>query len=378
MKLRITNPGVLSTVQDKGRYGYMKAGVRTAGVMDSESYRAANAILENDANAAVLEMTLMGITAVIEEDGCFVLTGAEMGGALDGKPLERNQVIHAHTGQTLSMGMAVSGCRSYLAIEGGIDVPSVMGSRSTDVKCGIGGYQGRALLAGDLLYSERNETKKLTAELSVDGKKHFGQAAGQPTGQAALEANGQAAGQDAGREKTHQKEAYRKKPVSYGTSAIVRVVEGPQADWFSEEERRHFFHGTYEVTNESDRMGMRLKGRPVKSIHGVDIVSDGIAFGSIQITKSGMPIIMMADHQTTGGYAKIGTVCSFDLPKLAQLRPGNQVSFQQITVEEAQYLYCHPEERNRTAPLSLPNRKGEREGKRHHRFQKLLYHYRHG
>lgn len=366
MKLRITNPGVLSTVQDKGRYGYMKAGVRTAGAMDSESYRAANAILENDANAAVLEMTLMGITAVIEEDGGFVLTGAEMKGTLDGMPLERNQVIHAHTGQTLSMGMAVSGCRSYLAIEGGIDVPSVMGSRSTDVKCGIGGYQGRALLAGDLLYSGRNETKKPTAELSVDGKKHFGQAAGQ------------AAGQDAGREKTHQKEAYRKKPVSYGTSAIVRVVEGPQADWFSEEERRQFFQETYEVTNESDRMGMRLKGRPVESIHGVDIVSDGIAFGSIQITKSGMPIIMMADHQTTGGYAKIGTVCSFDLPKLAQLRPGNQVSFQQITVEEAQYLYCRPEEQNRTAPLSLPNRKGEHEGKRHHRFQRTVYYYRHG
>ena len=346
MKLRIVNPGVLSTVQDKGRFGFMKAGVRTAGVMDSDSYDGANAILGNSSTAAVLEMTLMGITAVVEEEGNFVLTGADMKAALNGMPIERDKVIHAKPGQELSMGMAVNGCRSYLSMEGGIDVPIVMGSRSTDVKCGIGGYEGRALLSGDVLCSGKNHA---AATKSDDDLK-----------------------------KGIRRKKKRKSPAAYGTSAEVRVVEGPQADWFSQKERDQFFRENYTVAAESDRMGMRLKGRSVESLHGVDIVSDGIAFGSIQITKSGMPIVMMADHQTTGGYAKIGTVCSFDLPKLAQLRPGDQVSFKRITIEEAQYLYCHPEEQNRTAPLAHPARSdADKEHRRHHHFQKFVYYYRH-
>ncbi len=355
MKLKIENPGVLSTIQDRGRYGYMKAGVRTAGVMDTDSYQTANAVLGNAPDAAVVEMTLMGITATVEEEGFLTLTGAEMNGTLDGIPLLRNQKIYARKGQRLVMGMVSSGCRGYLALEGGIDVPRVMGSRSTDVKCRIGGVEGRALRAGDVLCSGEEELPQ------------------EPAGTAAGE-SGEAGGQRI----PAQQEWYSKRPPVYETSVHVRVVEGPQADWFSEEERDRFFAETYTVAAESDRMGMRLKGRPVESLHGVDIVSDGIAFGSIQITKSGMPIIMMADHQTTGGYAKIGSVCSFDLPKLAQLRPGDQVSFCRISVEEAQNLYCHPQERNRTAPLACLQRKTSREGGFHrHRFQKTVYYYRH-
>ncbi len=354
MKLRIENPGVLSTIQDRGRYGYMKAGVRTAGVMDTDSYQTANAVLVNAPDAAVVEMTLMGMTAIVEEEGFLTLTGAEMNGTLDGIPFLRNQKIHARKGQRLAMGMASSGCRGYLALEGGIDVPRVMGSRSTDVKCRIGGVEGRALRAGDVLCSGEERLQE----------------------PAATAAGG--SGKDGGQRIPAQQESYAKRPPVYETSVRVRVVEGPQADWFSEEERDRFFAEAYTVAAESDRMGMRLKGRPVESLHGVDIVSDGIAFGSIQITKSGMPIIMMADHQTIGGYAKIGTVCSFDLPKLAQLRPGDQVSFCRISVEEAQNLYCHPQERNRTAPLACLGRKTIREeGCHRHRFQKTVYYYRH-
>lgn len=355
MRLRIENPGVLSTVQDQGRYGYMKAGVRTAGVMDTDSYQTANALLGNAPDAAVLEMTLMGITAIVEEEGFLVLTGAEMNGRLDGIPVLRNQKTYARRGQRLAMGMAGAGCRGYLALAGGIDVPKVMGSRSTDVKCHIGGLEGRALRSGDVLSSGTEETK------------------------AAAEGSGQKVpGTDPLLREDMQQSLQAARPLSYEGSVRVRVVEGPQADWFSQEERDRFFAETYTVAAESDRMGMRLKGRPVESLHGVDIVSDGIAFGSIQITKSGMPIVMMADHQTTGGYAKIGTVCSFDLPKLAQLRPGDEVSFCRVSVEEAQHLYCHPQERNRTAPLASLGRKASREeGSHRHRFQKTVYYYRH-
>lgn len=340
MKMTIEIPGVLTTVQDEGRYGYMEYGVRTGGAMDQDSFHAANRIVGNEENAAELEMTLMGITAVFDGDGVIALTGADMKAQLDGVPVERYAAVRVRSGQRLSMRMAGSGCRAYLAVSGGIAVPKVMGSSSTDVKCRLGGLEGRALQAGDVL--ETGSTGGSTEEKT--GK------------------------------------ALSVRPEKYGHSAHVRVVEGPQADWFSEEAREKFFHEIYHVSAESDRMGMRLDGAPVESLHGMDIVSDGIAFGSIQITKSGMPIVMMADHQTTGGYAKIGTVCSFDLPKLAQLRPGDTVQFERVSVEEAQALYLHPQERKRTKPLALAigNGGGEETTSRRHRFQKYNYYYRHG
>lgn len=343
MKIMVEMPGVLTTVQDQGRYGYMEYGVRTAGAMDMDSFLAANRIAGNPENAAVLEMTLMGMTAVFDGDGMIVLTGADMKARLDDMPAERYVRIPVRNGQRLSMGMAQNGCRAYLAVSGGIDVPSVMGSRSTDVKCCLGGLQGRALKAGDVLETGKPET-----------------------------------GEHA---ETENARIPKEKPVKYERSVEVRVVEGPQADWFSGEARDQFFRESYTVSAESDRMGIRLNGAPVESLHGTDIVSDGIAFGSIQITKSGMPIVMMADHQTTGGYAKIGTVCSFDLPKLAQLRPEDRVKFCRISVEEAQYLYLHPEERRRSKPLALTARTGGSSGtggRRRYRFQKYNYYYRHG
>ena len=152
-------PGVLTTVQDQGRYGYMEYGVRTAGAMDMDSFLAANRIAGNPENAAVLEMTLMGMTAVFDGDGMIVLTGADMKARLDDMPAERYVRIPVRNGQRLSMGMAQNGCRAYLAVSGGIDVPSVMGSRSTDVKCCLGGLQGRALKAGDVLETGNRRTR---------------------------------------------------------------------------------------------------------------------------------------------------------------------------------------------------------------------------
>ena len=168
-----------------------------------------------------------------------------------------------------------------------------MGSRSTNIKCGIGGFCGRRLQAGDILKTAEPDYSLIPSSF-YDLPEH---------------------------------------PV-YPSHVSLRVIEGPQADYFSEEEKHTFYSSSYTVSAESDRMGCRLNGPAVKSLHGTDIISDGIVFGSIQITSSGQPIIMTADRQTTGGYAKIATVCSFDLPALAQCRPGASVCFQRIRLED--------------------------------------------
>ncbi len=341
LKIQMEMPGILTTVQDQGRTGYMEYGVRTGGVMDRQSSRLANALVGNTNAAAVLEMTLMGITAVLEGEGTIALTGADMGACMDGIPVERYQAIPVKGKCRLTMGMAKNGCRGYLAVSGGIDVPLIMGSRSTDVKCSLGGLDGRPLKAGDELHSGTDfakDAEKAAMQKEIDALPHS---------------------------------------VKFDTAPTVRVVEGPQADWFSEEARSRFYGSEYKVSGESDRMGMRLEGESVESLHGVDIVSDGIAFGSIQIPKNGKPIVMMADHQTIGGYAKLGTVCSFDLPKLAQLKPGDKVYFEKISVERAQFLLQHPEEQERSTDLVFRSRTEGGKGRRHH-FQKYNYYYRHG
>lgn len=303
--LHIITPGPLTTVQDRGRYGYLRFGVGVSGVMDLDAYQAANALVGNRQEEAVLEATLAG--PVIEAGGpCLcAITGADMDAVLDGIPAPKYQSFPIQKGQRLALRLAKSGCRSYLAFQGGIQVPVVMGSRSTNLKCQLGGYKGRALQAGDTL-------------ALCDFKEAGG---GTPR---------------------------RLTPPFYTANKIIRVIEGPQADAFTET-GRHIFYGTsYLVTPDSDRMGIRLDGVPVESRHGTDIISDGIVFGSIQVPPSGKPIVLMADHQTTGGYAKIATVCSFDLPLLAQARPGDRIQFVKITLEQAAMVRRGRRERQKT------------------------------
>ncbi len=292
--MKVIIPGVLTTVQDLGRFGYQKSGMTCSGVMDTAAYRKANYLVGNEEGAAVLELTLYGGSCRFEEDAVIALTGADMQPEVDKKPVPMNQAVEVPAGAVLNLGMAKTGCRTYLAVAGGFAVPKVMGSYSTNLKCGIGGYEGRALKAGDEL----------------------------PIGEAA-----------------HTWDEVKGRRVSvmeYPKEVTVRIVPGPQEEYFTENGIRHFYSESYEVTESCDRMGYRLEGPEVESRSGTDIVSDGIVFGSIQIPSSGKPIILMADHQTTGGYAKIGTVCQMDLPKIAQCKPGDKIRFQKISVEEAQ------------------------------------------
>lgn len=301
MSVKIIRSGPLLTVQDRGRFGYLKYGVGNAGAMDKDAYELANALVGNTQGEAALEATLMGPELCFTRDCVCAVTGADMKPTLSGIPVEMDKAFLALKGSVLKLGFTVNGCRSYIAFSGGIEVPQVMESRSTDMKCRIGGMEGRKLQDGDLL--ELTDSSQSCVAILKKSKKI----------------------------KT-QKRTYEK-------IITVRVVMGPQDDAFSEKGLQTFLTGAYEVTSESDRMGIRLKGEPIESVDGVDIVSDGIAEGSIQVSNNGQPIVLMADHQTTGGYAKIATVLSVDIPLLAQAVPGSTVHFRKIGPDEAEHIY---------------------------------------
>ena len=297
MAVKIVLPGAVMTVQDGGRYGYQEAGVQVSGAMDQMAFRNANYLVGNEETEAVLEVTLFGGTLEFTEDTITAITGADMEPVVDGDPVEMNCPLLIRKGQILTLGMTRQGCRTYLAFAGGIDVPLVMGSRSTNLKCAFGGYRGRALKAGDVL--ELGKPK-----LSFDRVKKR-----------------------------------RTKGIETEKIIEVRAVPGPQQEYFTEAGEKAFYSGTYTITDQSDRMGYRLKGPLVESKNGTDIISDAIPLGAVQIPPSGQPIVLLADRQTTGGYAKIAVVCSFDIPKLVQGRPGDKVRFLKTDVKTAQKLY---------------------------------------
>lgn len=298
MSIKIITPGLLTTVQDCGRFGYQASGFSVSGVMDMRSYKIANILAGNAENLAVLEMTMLGVTVEFTQNTVFAMTGGDFSPTLNGDSVKMYQTVYANAGDVLKLGAAKTGSRGYLAVLGGIDVPLVMGSRSTNLKCKIGGYCGRALKAGDVL--------EIGDSYPVD---------------------------------------YRKKVRTFpaddfsADEAVIRVVLGPQDDYFTKKGIDTFLNETYTITKDADRMGFKLDGEVIENVSGVDIVSDGIALGSVQVPSSGKPIIMLADRQTTGGYAKIATVVSVDIPRLVQLKPGSRIRFEAVSVNEAEKLY---------------------------------------
>ena len=300
MSVKVIIPGALTTVQDAGRYGYQSSGIQTSGVMDHKAYEEANALVGNTGGEAVLEATLFGGVMEVTADTVAAVTGADMEPKVNNVPCGMNRPVLLRAGDTLSLDMAKSGCRSYIAFAGGVDVPVVLGSRSTNMKCRMGGYEGRPLQTGDAF-----ETG-LWGEEAAERYEEV-------------------------RDRSFPAEAY--------TSPIeVRVIEGPQAEYFTEKGKETFYSARYTISDQSDRMGYRLEGEAIESVDGTDIISDGIAFGAVQVPASGRPIVLLADRQTTGGYAKIATVCSFDIPRLVQGKPGDTVCFRRISLEEAQRI----------------------------------------
>lgn len=292
--IEIITPGLLTTVQDFGRVGVMKNGFTQNGAMDRYSMTVANRLCGNCDSAPVLEMTVLGVTARFTQDTVVCVSGADFGAKINDKPIKRNKAYKINNGDILSMGTAKSGMRAYLAVAGGIVGEYVFGSASTNLKFAFGGHFGKKLQSGDVL--------------SIG------------TGAFPL----------------CEIDKWEIPESEYSKDAQLRVVLGPQNEMYTDEDIRLFLSQEYEVNAQSDRMGIRLSGEPLKSKNGMDIISDGIVFGSVQVPNSGEPIILMADHQTTGGYAKIATVISVDLPRASQLSAGNTVRFKSVTVEEAE------------------------------------------
>ncbi len=299
MGFEVKDPGPFTTVQDAGRFGYQKFGVTPSGPMDTRAFQLANLLVGNPAGEGALEFTFKGPTLAFDEDEVIAITGGDMQPSLNGKKISRYRAVAVHAGDVLTFSFAAAGgCRGYIAVAGGLDIPEVMGSKSTLAQKKLGGLDGRALKAGDRI--GLTAPKKNLPDL-----------------------------------------ARRVLPVpEYPTDEVVlRVVLGPQDDAFSPEEQKKFFWYSFKVTNEYDRQGCRLeREEPVKHIKDGNIITDGISFGAIQVPSTGQPIIMMADRQTTGGYTKIGNVIAVDLPKLAQAKPGMKVRFVRVSIQTAQEL----------------------------------------
>ncbi|MHB0870091.1 MAG: 5-oxoprolinase subunit C family protein [Chloroflexota bacterium] len=293
MSLEILEPGFLTTIQDIGRFGYQRWGIPTAGAMDPFALKAANALVGNPPTAAGLEITLQGPRIRFAEGCAIAVTGGDLGARLDGWELEGWRRRLVSPGSVLDFAGRRSGARAYLAVSGGIAVEPWLGSRATYLLAAVGGLEGRALRAGDLLPIGPATLTPARPSVPPGRRPHY---SGEPT---------------------------------------VRVVLGPHADRFTDEGIESFLSGGYQVTPTSNRMGYRLEGPRIAHTRGPDLISCGIPLGGIQVPGSGQPIILMADHQTAGGYTMIATVIQADIPLVAQLLPGERVRFEAVSLEEA-------------------------------------------
>jgi biotin-dependent carboxylase-like uncharacterized protein len=286
--LRVRKPGLLTTVQDLGRPGLAHLGVPTAGAADRRAFGLANRLVGNPPGAAALEITLAGPELELESGGWLALTGGRVAVDLDGRPVPMDVAVRAEPGQVLRIGSVTSGLRAYLAVRGGIDVPEVLGSRSTDTLARVGPPRlenGIRLPVGD----------------RVDGDP-FRQVA--PT-----------------------------RPVD--PEPVLRTVRGPRAELFTDAALRTLIGTAWTVTSDSDRTGVRLDGPVLERRRKVELASEGMVEGSLQVPPDGHPILFLANHPTTGGYPVVAVVVGRDLPLAAQARPGTRLRFRFVSVAAA-------------------------------------------
>ena len=310
--LKVVRPGLFDTVQDKGRIGSLALGMPTAGAMDRIGLALANALAGNPVDAAGLEIGVMGPDLLVEADSVRIALAGPLSPSLieepdaPPRPIESDRSHLLKRGQVLRVGMVEGSSTAYLAVAGSFTLPAVMGSLSTYTRAAIGGLEGRKLQAGDSLplkldHAPMRDELKLAA------------------------------------------------PFDYG-SGPIRIVWGPQDDYFSERGRAAFTGSDYRASREADRMGIRFEGPTIEHAvavdkGGADIISDGIGPGAIQVPGAGLPIVLLSDRQTVGGYTKIATVASVDLPRLGRLLPGQTVRFAAVAVEAAEKLRRNQEAR---------------------------------
>ncbi|AZB43930.1 biotin-dependent carboxyltransferase family protein [Bacillus sp. FJAT-42376] len=306
MSLKILQSGLHSTIQDMGRSGYQKYGVIKSGAMDLYAHRLANVLTGNSEDEATIEMTLLGPTIEFTEDTVIALTGGNLSPKISGKPIPLWRPVYVKAGAKLEFGAPVSGCRTYMAAAGGYDLEPEMGSFSTYLKAGIGGFHGRALKVND--------------ELRIKNSDLLDKAEFKDTDDLAISAG------------------WYMKPFYNPDNKTIKYIKGREYDWFTEDSQTAFEKEEFSLSSQSDRMGFRLDGPVLTLKEKRELLSEAVGFGTIQVPAGGQPIILMADHQTTGGYPKIGQVIADCLPALAQLKPGEKIRFEETTVEEAQIL----------------------------------------
>jgi antagonist of KipI len=299
--LLVEAPGLFTTVQDLGRDGFGPMGVSTSGAADPISLRIGNRLVGNSEGAAVLEMTLIGGAFTFERATVIAVTGADFGPSLDGVPLPMWTSIEIREGQTARFGPSRSGARAYLCVQGGIAVESFLGSASTHVLSGLGGFEGRALRKGDRVEVGAANSLFRKRVLSPEALENL-----QP----------------------------RK---------VIRITDGPQSDWFTESSWKTFCASAFRVSEQSNRMGIRLEGPPISLDTSRETITEGVSLGAIQVTPSGQPIILFVEQQTTGGYPKITNVISADLHSLGQLRPRDEIRFERVKMSEARSLLIQQE-----------------------------------
>ncbi len=291
MSVKIINPGILSLLQDAGRFGQHQIGLTSGGPMDPQAFHWANRLCGNTPGATAIEVSVGGFKMQAQTSTRIAVTGGELPVTINGNTAERWRSYPIHNGDTIELGYSQKGCRAYLAVSGGFHIEPEFGSSATVVREGIGGIEGSALKAGTIIDCDEDQNPQ-------------------------------------------QWRVPDSERPQYCRHVTLRVIPGYQDDTFDRIQQRLFFHNTFEVSDRCDRMGYRLTGPKIhSSIDG--ILSEGICLGAIQVPADGQPIVLMNDRQTIGGYPKIGSVLSLDLAKLAQLLPGDKVSFAAITIDKA-------------------------------------------
>ncbi|MBE7150128.1 biotin-dependent carboxyltransferase [Bacillus mycoides] len=315
MDVEVLHAGMFTTVQDLGRFHYQQYGVPVGGAMDKGALRMINMLVGNEENEAGLEITIMGPKLLIKKTTLLAIGGADMEPLLNGERIPLWRPILAEEGSMLCLGKAKSGCRAYVTFAGGINIDRTMGSKSTYIRAALGGIEGRMLKKGDYFQIGTG------AEVASRFIQNL---------------------QEEKRIKTKWAICNNALP-KYKKHPILRVITDFEYDQFTEESIKSFFSKEYKVSNYADRMGYRLDGDVLNRVEEIEILSSPVTFGTIQVPNGGQPIILMADRQTTGGYPRIGNVISVDLPLLAQLKPGDYVTFEKITMEDAAQLYIKQE-----------------------------------
>ncbi|MDQ0972013.1 antagonist of KipI [Neobacillus niacini] len=291
---KVMKSGLQTTVQDLGRYGFREFGVSPSGAMDSYSLQMGNLLVGNDLGEAALEAPFIGPVLMALHDVSIAICGGNLTPKINGQEVPLWKSIVIKKGQILSFGELKEGVRTYLSIAGGIDVPFVLNSKSTCITGKFGGFEGRALKEGDILFGNPFTRRNRFLQTQLIPK--------------------------------------------YTNKLTVRVIVGPHTRKFTTPGLKTFLNEEYSITSQSNRMGYQLTGPKIEHSSTADIISDAIPLGGIQVPASGQPIILMTEHQTTGGYSRIGTVIAADIPRLAQAQPGTKVRFKEISLQTAQDL----------------------------------------